>query len=441
MLKNMRKIEGSGGGGSSSPDPPYEAPNTLRSKSTARVMDLVSEGEIEGLQGGLKGVYLDEVVVQNSDDTYNFEGVTVTERVGTTDQDPMYMFEDGTPSETYLGYELDQNVSRTVAITGWTGDYLKLKFRVPSLVYTDNTTGDLLPDTIRVTVEYAVDGGSYELWGTVEISGKTVSEYEREIRIENLTGYSSITVRCTKTTGDSDAYHQRTIYLYSYTEVIAERLIYPDTAYYGVKVNAELFGNHIPRRAYHIKGIKVQVPSNYTPSTRVYAGVWDGTFQTAWTDNPAWIFYDLITSTRYGLGVSSSYSSSLKWLLYTIGQYCDALVDDGYGGTEPRYTCNCVINTREEAFHVLHTMASIFNAMPFWGPGQVYIAQDIDADPSRLVTPTNAEGGKFNYEGTGLKARHTVAIVTWNDPNDFYRQAREIVENRNGIDRYGWREI
>jgi len=310
--KNMRKIEGSGGDDGGSADPPYEAPNTLRSRSTARALDVVSEGEIEGLVDGLKSVYLDEIAVQNSDDTYNYEGVSITERTGLTDQDPMYMFEDGTPSETYLGFELEQNVSRTRLISGWTGDYLKLKFRVPSLVYTDNTTGDLLPDTISVSIEYAVDGGSYEFWGTVVISGKTVSEYERQIRIENLTGYSSISVRCTKTTGDSDAYHQRTIYWYSYTEVIAERLIYPDTAYYGLKVNAELFGNHIPNRAYHIKGIKVQIPFNYTPVTRTYAGVWDGTFQTAWTDNPAWIFYDLLTNTRYGLGVSSSYSDSLK---------------------------------------------------------------------------------------------------------------------------------
>ncbi|MDY6957805.1 MAG: phage tail protein [Halobacteriota archaeon] len=440
-LKNTHKIEGSGGGGSDSPDPPYEAPNTLRSRATARVLDVVSEGEIEGLIDGLKSVYLDEVAVQNSDDSYNFDGVSITERKGLNDQDPMYVFADGAPSETYLGYELEQNVARSRSITGWTGDYLKLKFRIPSLVRTDQSTGDLLPDTVRVNVEYSVDGGAYELWGTVVISGKTVSEYERQIRIENLTGYSSIVVRCTKTTGDSDAYHQRTIYWYSYTEVVAERLIYPDTAYYGLKVNAELFGNHIPNRAYHIKGIKVQVPSNYNPIVRTYGGVWDGTFQTAWTDNPAWIFYDLLTNTRYGLGVSSTYSDSLKWLLYTIAQYCDNLVDDGYGGTEPRYSCNCVINTREEAFHIIHTMASIFNAMPFWGPGQVYIAQDVDADPSRIVTPANVEGGKFNYEGTGIKARHTVALVTWNDPNDFYRQAQEVVESPTGIERYGWREI
>ena len=260
----MRKIEGSGGGGSDSPDPPYEAPNTLRSKSTARIMDVVSEGEIEGLQNGLKGVYLDEVAVQNSDDSYNFEGVSIAEKVGTTDQDPMTIFEDGVPSESYLGYELEQNIARTVSITGWSGDYLKLKFRVPALVYTNNTTGDLLPDTISVSVEYSVDGGSYELWGTVVISGKTVSEYERQIRIENLSGYSSVAVKCTKTTGDSDAYHQRTIYWYSYTEVIAQRLIYPDTAYFGLKVNAELFGNAVPRRAYHIKGIKINVPLTIT---------------------------------------------------------------------------------------------------------------------------------------------------------------------------------
>jgi predicted phage tail protein len=442
ISKNI-KIKGSGGGGSSSPDPPYEAPNTLRSRSTARILDIVSEGEIEGLQNGLKGVYLDEVAVQNDDffETYNFEGVEITERVGTTDQEPMYMFEDGIPSETYLGYELEYNVPRVVPIASWTGDYVKLKFRVPSLVKNDSSSGDLLPNVITIDVEYSLDGGTYQSYGTVTIRGKCVSEYERQIRIENLTGYSSISIRCTKTTRDTDAYNQRTAYWYSYTEVIAQRLIYPDSAYFGVKVNAELFGNHIPSRAYHLKGLKINVPDNYDPETRVYTGTWSGSFQTAWTDNPAWVFYDLLTNDRYGLGVSSTYSNSLKWLLYSIAQYCDALVDDGYSGTEPRFTCNCVINTREEAFHVIHTMASIFNAMPFWGPGQVYIAQDKDSDPTRLVTPSNVEGGKFNYEGTGLKARHTVAIVTWNDPNDFYRQAQELVENRAGIDRYGWREV
>ena len=440
-FKNPTDIKGSGGGGGGSPDPPYEAPNSLRSKAVARVLDIVSEGEIEGLQNGLKGVYLDEIAVQNSNGTYNYEGVEVTERVGTTDQEPLYMFEDGVPSETAVGYELESGVARTIAISNWNGDYLKVKFRVPSLFTTNSATGDILPSTISINIEYALDGGAYQNYGTVVISGKCVAEYEREIRISGLTGYSSINVRCTKTTGDSDTYNQRTAYLYSYTEVIAQRLIYPDTALFGVRVNAELFGNHIPNRAYHIKGLKIRVPSNYNPTLRTYAGVWDGTWQTAWTDNPAWIFYDLLTNSRYGLGVSSTYTASLKWLLYTISQYCDALVDDGYGGTEPRFTCNCVLNTREEAFHVLHTMASIFNAMPFWGPGQVYIAQDVDSDPSRLVTPANVEKGQFNYEGTAYKARHTVALVSWNDPDDFYRQAQEIVENRAGIDRYGWKPI
>lgn len=451
-------------GGSSPPPPrtPVEAENSLQSKSVARLFDLLSEGEIEGFidQDGnaasdvRKGIYFDGTPLMANDGTMNFEGVNVEFRDGLPDQDPITGIADGVPTETSVDDELLYNVYHYANITNVNVDSVLIKITVPALSNTDQTTGDISPTSVAITVDVKGNSdGSYTNVGTISISGKCVSSYQRLFRvpiakmIQESTLSSSDTpysIRVKRTTADStSAYLQNKTYWTSYIEVIEQRLIYPDTAYVGIEIDAEQFGTSIPARAYKIRGIKVQIPSNYNPTTRVYTGIWDGSFTTAWTDNPAWIYYDLLTQLRYGLGLDDTILPDItcKWDLYEIGQYCDGLVDDGYGSTEPRFTCNCVIADVGEAYHVLNMLASAFRAMPFWGTGQVHITQDSPKDPTRQVSPVNVENGLFVYEGSGLKARHSVALVSWNDPNDFYRLAIEFVEDDDAIARYGWNPI
>lgn len=268
------------------------------------------------------------------------------------------------------------------------------------------------------------------------IDGKTTSKYERSHRIE-LTGDAPWDIRVRRITADStSAALQNKTFWESYTEIIDGKFRYPNSAIVGIRIDSSQFSS-IPRRSYDLKLLKVKIPSNYDPETRVYTGIWDGTFTVAWTDNPAWCFYDLVTNTRYGLGDFISESQIDKWTLYSIGRYCDELVPDGFGGQEPRYTCNLYIQTREEAFNVVNSIASIFRGMPYWSSGAITLGYDAPSDPVYQYTNSNVVDGLFTYSGSALKARHTVALVTWNDPEDFFRQKVEYVEDADGIARYG----
>lgn len=270
----------------------------------------------------------------------------------------------------------------------------------------------------------------------VTITGKTTSKYERSHRIE-LTGNAPWDIRVRRITADStSASLQNKTFFESYTEIIDGKFRYPNSAIVGIKIDSSQFSS-IPRRAYELNLLKVKVPSNYNPETREYTGIWDGTFKVSWTDNPAWCFYDLVTNTRYGLGDFIDESQVDKWILYSIGRYCDELVDDGFGGKEPRYTCNIYLQTKEEAFNVINSMASIFRGMPYWSSGSITLGFDAPSDPVAQFSNSNVINGIFTYSGSSLKARHTVALVTWNDPEDFYRQKVEYVEDADGIARFG----
>lgn len=273
---------------------------------------------------------------------------------------------------------------------------------------------------------------------TLTISGKTTDEYERSYLIP-LTGSAPWNIRVSRLTADStDVRLSDKTFWESYTEVVDNKLRYPNSAIIGIKFDSEYFQG-VPSRAYDVKLLKVRVPSNYNPVTRTYTGVWNGTFKSVreWTDNPAWCFYDLITNGRYGLGQYIPESQVDKWALYTIARYCDELVSNGKGGTEPRFTCNIYIQSRKEAYNVIQDMASIFRGMAYWATGQITVSQDAPSDPVALFTTANVQDGLFNYQGSASKARHTVAMVTWNDPDDMYRQKIEYVEDTAGIARYG----
>ena len=435
-------VQGSGGGkGGGKSHTPTESPNTLQSRATAKIIDLVSEGEIEGLftpANPLRSVYFDDVAVENDDSTLNFEGVSVEERVGTTVQAVIPGF---TQVESEVGVNQEVTFSSPViqAVTNTDIDALRVTIRLPQL-YNQTSKGDLVGTSVNFLIETQANGGSYITRLDTTIQGKTTGPYERQFWLD-LSGLAfPINVRVTRVTPDSVQATLRNQTVWSaYTEIQYVKLYYPDSALYGLTLNAELFSGGIPRRSFDIKGIKVRIPSNYNPATRVYSGLWDGTFSTAWTDNPAWVFYDILTNARYGLGNYVSESQVDKFALYSISQHCDELVDNGFGGTEPRFTANGTIGSKKEAYDVIQAFASIFRGIVYWSAGGVGISHDAPKEATRLFTRANVIDGNFSYSGTGLKARHSAIAVSWNDPTDAYRQAIELVEDPELINRYGYR--
>lgn len=282
-----------------------------------------------------------------------------------------------------------------------------------------------------VNAAYYILGKAYDT-----ITGKCTTRYQRYYRIP-LTGTGPWDIRVRRLTPDStsSALSNKTFWDL-YVGQIDDKYRYPNTALMGVQVDASQFDS-VPTRAYDVRLLKVKIPSNYNPLTRVYTGTWDGTFTVAWTDNPAWCFYDLLTNKRYGLGEFISESQVDKWNLYTIAQYCDELVPTGYGDTEPRFTCNLYLQTQEEAYNVIQNFASMFRAITYWASGSIYTVQDKPTNPIMQFTTANVVDGEFSYSGSGRRGRHTVALVSWNDPTDFYKQKVEYVSNDTAIARYG----
>jgi predicted phage tail protein len=430
-------IIGLGGGksGSGSSRVAQEAPDSLRSKAYARVVDLVCEGEIEGLANGLQSVYLDETPIENADGSTNYSGVTLVTRSGTQQQGYIPGFA-AVENEVAVGIECrhDQPVVRTV--NDGEVNAVRIKISIPTLTEQDTSNGDLN----GASVEYAIDvqtGAS----GFVEIlrdtvSGKTTTRYQRSYYVP-LSGTGPWDIRLRRITEDSTRTAlQNKTWLDSYTEVIESKLRYPNSALMALRVDASQFQS-IPARSYDLKLLRIRVPSNYDPETRTYTGIWNGGFKVAWSDNPAWCFYDLVTSERYGLGGFIPESQVDKWALYAIGRYCDELVPDGLGGVEPRFTCNLYMQTREQAYKVVQDMVSVFRGMAYWAGGAITLTQDAPKDPVYQFTAANVVDGEFAYQGSSAKARHTVAMVSWNDPADFYRQKVEYVEDASGIARYG----
>lgn len=271
------------------------------------------------------------------------------------------------------------------------------------------------------------------------IKGKTIQKYQRNETIP-LIGQGPWDIRISKVTADStNSSLINNVFLDSYTTIVPERLSYPNSAYVYMKIDSEQF-SRIPSRGYHVRLLRVRVPTNYNPNTREYTGVWDGSFKVAWTDNPAWCYFDLLTNTRYGLGAFVPEALIDKWDLYNIGKYCDELVPDGYGGLEPRFTLNIYLQTREEAYNVIQSLTSVFRGMAYWTGGSISTVQDAPSDPIAIFNKANVVEGVFSYSGTSQKARHSVALVTWNDPLNEYKQAVEYVEDQASVERYGIRE-
>lgn len=273
----------------------------------------------------------------------------------------------------------------------------------------------------------------------INIVGKTITKYQRGVHIE-LTGDAPWLLRVERVTPDSALSSlQNKSWFDSYTEITNVTLNYPNSALIFTGINAKQFSS-IPTRGFEIAGIKCKIPANYNPLTREYTGYWNGTFKTAWTDNPAWIFYDIVTNSRYGLGDLIPESLADKWELYAVAQYCDEIVYDGYGQPEPRFTCNLYLQTREDAFKVVSNMASIFRAMAFWAGGQVSVSQDRPSNVEAIFTPANIIDGTFTYTGTSSKTRHNAIKVSWNNPKNQYKLEIEYIEDQDSISRDGLKE-
>ena len=435
MKKN---IKGSGSGGKSGGGGgrvAAEAADSLQSKAFVQIIDLVCEGEIEGLVDGYKSVYLDNTPLQNPDGTFNFPGFEFDSRNGSQDQAYIKGFS-SSEKETAVNTEFKADTPVIKTITNSEVDAIRVRVSLPQLTYQNPTNGDLSGSEVKYVIEVQSNGTGFVEKVVDVIIGKSVSKYERSHRIE-LEGPPPWDIRCRRITPDSTSQtlQNKTVFE-AYTEIVDGKLRYPNSAIFALKVDASQFSS-IPTRGYDLKLMRVRVPSNYDPNTRVYAGPWDGTFFIAWTDNPAWIFYDLVTSERYGLGNFIPQSQVDKWSLYSIGKYCDELVSDGFGGLEPRFTCNVYLQEAAEAYKVIQDLASTFRGMVYWAEGTLTAVQDAPSDPAFLFNTSNVVEGVFAYQGSSAKSRHTVALVTWNDPSDGYTQKVEYVEDSAAIAKFG----
>lgn len=431
-------ILGAGGKSSTNARTPVETPDSLHSISYAKVLDLVSEGEIRGLVAGNQSIYLNEVPIQNSDGTFNFNGVKVETRSGTQDQEYIPGFP-SVENEIGVGVELrDTPVVR--AASGQDLSAIRIRFGVPALQRQNTENGDTEGYAVEYAIDLSTDGGAFSTVLSNAFRGKTTTEYQRSHRIDLPPGnqWQARIRRLTPNANSSTV--ADTVNVISMTEIIDVKLRYPNCALAAIQIDGSQFQGK-PTTAYRIWGRIIRVPSNYDPIARTYTGVWDGTFKSAWTNNPAWVFFDMVTNDRFGLGDRIPLDWVNKWRLYEIAQYCDQLVSDGMGGMEPRFTCSLYLQTRESAHKVLQDMASMFRGISFYAAGQIMASADMPKDPVYTYSQANVVDGKFTYTGSGGKARHTVALVSWSDPDDFGRQKVEPVQLQESIARYGVNQI
>ncbi|WP_048996170.1 host specificity protein J [Burkholderia multivorans] len=429
-LKRISGAKGGGGGGGGG-----ESPDSLHSTACAKVLDIIGEGPLVGLVNGMQSVYLDGTPIQNADGSVNFQNYTVDVRTGTLDQDYMPGFP-AVERETAVGIPLTSDAPWVRQVQNTQLTAVRIRFGVPALQKSDPSSG-VFGYRVEYAIDLSVDGGSYAEVLRGAFDGKTTSLYERSHRIELPSAKSGWLVRVRRITPNAhSSLIADTVNIEAITEVIDRKLRYPMTALVGMTFDARSF-SQVPVRSYHVRGLIVRVPSNYDPETRTYSGTWDGTFKPAWTNNPAWIFYDLLLNERYGLGKTVDASMIDKWGLYEIARYCDVMVSDGKGGVEPRFACNCVIQSAADAFKVLQDIASVFRGIAYWGPGAVVASADMPSDPVYVYTAANVIDGSFRYVGSERKTRYTVALVSYNDPANQYKQAVEYVPDEDGIARYG----
>ena len=419
---------------------PYEAPNTLNSAQNLRIIDAISEGEISGFAHGndapFKSIYFDDTPVQNADGSFNFHGVMGYFQVGTPDQSYIPNFD---VSERTVS--VSANVKKNTPIIRTISDNTINRLRVTVGVERNaqvEDNGDTVPANTELVVELLSNSGVQALRPVV-FNEKGSGAFYHDVVFDSLPAVPfNIRVRRLTADSTSDKVANNTFFA-SYVEMIDAKLSYPHTALSALKVDSDQFGNNVPRRNYLLRGKLLQVPSNYDPETRTYAGsLWDGSFKTAWTNNPAWVFYDLLTNERYSTLAHRLTAGDIdKWALYQIAKYCDELVPDGFGGQEPRFVCNAYITDQRQAGELLNDLASVFCGLAVWNGNQISVMQDKHTDPVAVYSNANVVDGEFSYAGASLKAIHTAVHVRYADKHDGYRSKVEYIADDEAVARYG----
>ncbi|EMO6747309.1 phage tail protein [Enterobacter hormaechei] len=428
-------------GGSSSSRTPTEQPDDLQSVAKAKILVALGEGEFAGQLTG-KDIYLDGTALENADGSQNFSGVTWEFRAGTQAQKYIQGIP-GTENEISVGTVVTSGTAWTRTFTNTQLSAVRLRLKWPSL-FKQEDDGDLVGYSVNYAIDLQTDGGTWQTVLNTSVTGKTTSGYERSHRIDLPQAGSSWTIRLRKITADANsAKIGDTMTLQSFTEVIDAKLRYPNTALLYIEFDSSQFNGSIPQISCEPRGRVIRVPDTYDPETRSYSGTWTGAFKWAWTDNPAWIFYDLVVSDRFGLGHRLTAANIDKWTLYQVAQYCDQMVPDGKGGdgTEPRYTCNVYIQDRNDAYTVLRDFAAIFRGMTYWGGDQIVALADMPRDVDYSYTRANVVGGRFTYSSSTTKTRYTTALVSWSDPGNAYADAMEPVFEQALVARYGFNQL
>ncbi|MDO7216547.1 phage tail protein [Acinetobacter nosocomialis] len=411
---------------------PVISPDSAQSKTFIKVLYGLAEGEIEGLANGLQSIYLEETPLQNADGSLNFENVKVDFRNGTNDQEYIEGFP-AVESETAIDVELKSETPWVRAFSNLDLDAVRLRLKWGPLRTQNATNGDVSGVTIEYAIDLQTDGGVWTEVLKTKISDKTSANYERAHRIDLPRADSGWLVRVRRLTPNSSSeYISDKMYIAAVTEVIDAKLRYPNTALLGLQYDAETFGN-VAKVAVDAKGRTLKVPTNYNPVTRQYIGMWDGTFKEAYSNNPAWIYYDICTVDRYALGDRLTPLMVDKWSLYRLAQYCDQMVPDGLGGQEPRFTCNVYLQSAEGAFEILTKLAGVFRAITFWDGNSIICDADIPQDTYFTYTRANVIDGNFEYAGTRARDRHNVVKIAWDNPANHYKTEYEFVRDEKAI--------
>ena len=463
-LNNLPEISGAGGG-ASSPQPtvvqqtivaptrqPVEEANNLFSVAFAKTVYAVSEGEIEGFPNSAEeDIFLDSTPIQNPDGSKNFTGYTLDSRTGTDEtQTPMLGF---STVENTVGVNTAVTVATgpiTRTITDLDTERCRVIITHAALQSTNVDNGDIRATSVKYRIAVSANGGPYTTISEPEVSGKSSSQFQRAYEFD-LTGTGPWSIRVTRITPDStSAYLQNGISWQSYAEIVDEKFAYPNTALVAMKVDARQF-NSIPDLSVRLRGKRVQIPTNYNPVARTYSGIWDGTFTTAWTDNPAWIFRDIVLNPRFGCARYMPTIAVDPWYLYTVSQYCDEQVPDGAGGYEPRFTCNVYLQNPGSVYEVLNALASCFRGLVYYSQGKLYLTQDRAQIPVQQFSEANViqevdDAGTvtspcFTYNGTAKTARKSVVLANWDDPNQSYSSVTEYMQDDTLLERFGYNPI
>lgn len=433
----MKNIHGAKKGGGKQRQPVI-APDSAQSKTYIKILYGLGEGEIAGLANGYKAVYLDDTPLQNDNGEFNFPNVKVDFRSGTNDQTYIDGFAD-VASETAVNIELKHGTPWVKSFNNLDLDAVRVRLKWGALRSQNTENGDVNGVKIDYAIDVKTDNGGWVEMLSTAINAKTSDAYERSHRIDLPTATQGWQVRVRRLTPNSTSdFVSDKMYISAITEVIDLKLRYPNTALLGLRYDAESFSN-VAKMSARCKGLIIKVPTNYDPVSRTYDGLWNGEFKLAYCNNPAWVYYDLCTATRYGLGGRLKEYMIDKWSLYRLAQYCDQMVDDGMGGTEPRFTVNVYIQSAEGAFEILSKLAGVFRAISYWDGTSIVLDADIPQDSMYSFSRANVIDGMFEYTGTRARDRHTVAKVAWDNPANHFKTEYEFVRDEKAIAKFGVR--